>query len=314
MTPIIDLHCDTILSIHKSGAETRLARNNLHIDIDKLERGEVETQFFAVFIKLEEHPDPFASFQLISDRLFEELARNKNTITQVRTFTEMEQNIRSGKIGAFLTIEEGEVVAGEAWKLEEAYQRGVRLITLTWNYENSLGFPNYQWTHRDRGLKPEGKTMVERLNDLGVLIDVSHLSDAGFKDVAEISKQPFVASHSNARAQCDHPRNLTDGMIRRVADAGGIIGLNFCPAFLNGTESATLQDMTRHLVHIRNTGGAEAAALGSDFDGIHGELGIPDAGAYQKLIEAMAQAGFTERDIELAAHENARRVIREVIG
>jgi len=315
MTPIIDLHCDTILGLHKNGEDEHLDINNLHIDIEKLRQGGVDTQFFAVFVKLEEHPDPWAAFLLISDRLSKELARTPGAIAQVRSRAEMDDAARSGKISAFLTIEEGEVVAGDhPRRLEEAYERGVRLVTLTWNYENSLGFPNFKWTHREKGLKPEGKEMVERMNDLGMLIDVSHLSDGGFSDVAELSKQPFIASHSNARAQCDHYRNLTDEMIKRIADYGGVVGLNFCPAFLNGTESASLEDMTRHMVHIKDVGGAEVTALGSDFDGIHGELGIQDAGEYQKFIDALGRAGFTDRELELAAHENARRVIREVIG
>jgi membrane dipeptidase len=314
MTPIIDLHCDTILALHKKGEEVHLDKNSLHIDIEKLRQGGVAAQFFAVFVKLEEHPDPWAAFQQISDRLFEELGCNPGEIALVSSFPEMEDASRSGKISAFLTIEEGEVVAGDPRRLEEAYSRGVRLVTLTWNYENSLGFPNFQLTHRERGLKPEGKEMVERMNDLGMLIDVSHLSDAGFNDVAELSKQPFIASHSNAREQCDHYRNLTDGMIRKIADSGGVVGLNFCPAFLNGTESASLDDMTRHMLHIRDVGGAEVTAFGSDFDGIHGELGIPHAGEYQKFIVALGRAGFTERELELAAHGNTRRVIRDVIG
>ncbi|MGC9313781.1 MAG: dipeptidase, partial [Sediminispirochaetaceae bacterium] len=264
MTPIIDLHCDTILALHKNNEDKHLDKNSLHIDIEKLRQGGVDTQFFAVFVKLEEHPDPWAAFRLVSDRLFEELGRSPGEIAQVRSRAEMEDAARSGKISAFLTIEEGQVVAGDPRRLEEAYERGVRLVTLTWNYENSLGFPNFQWTHRENGLKPEGKEIVERMNDLGMLIDVSHLSDAGFNDVAELSKQPFIASHSNAREQCGHYRNLTDGMIRRIADSGGVVGLNFCPAFLNGTESASLEDMTRHMLHIRDVGGAEVTALGSD--------------------------------------------------
>lgn len=314
MTPIIDLHCDTILGLHKNGEDEHLNRNNLHIDIEKLRQGGVDTQFFAVFVKLEEHPDPWAAFRLVSDRLSEELGLNPGEISAVRSCAEMEDASRSGKISAFLTIEEGQVVSGDPRRLEEAYERGVRLITLTWNYENSLGFPNFQWTHRERGLKQEGKEMVERMNDLGMLIDVSHLSDGGFRDVAELSKQPFIASHSNARTQCDHYRNLTDEMIRRIAGAGGVAGLNFCPAFLNGSESASLDDMTRHMLHIKDVGGAEVTAFGSDFDGIHGELGIPHAGEYQKFIDALGRAGFAEREIELAAYGNARRVIRDVIG
>ncbi len=314
MTPIIDLHCDTILGLHKNGKDEHLDNNSLHVDIEKLRQGGVDTQFFAVFVKLEEHPDPWSAFQLVSDRLFAELGRNPGAISAVRSCAEMEDAARSGKISAFLTIEEGEVVAGDPVRLEEAYERGVRLITLAWNYENSLGFPNFKWTHREKGLKQKGKEIVERMNDLGMLIDVSHLSDGGFDDVAELSRQPFIASHSNARAQYDHYRNLTDEMIGKIADAGGVVGLNFCPAFLNGTESASLEDMTRHMLHIRNVGGAEVTALGSDFDGIHGELGIQNAGEYQKFIDALGRAGFTERELELAAHDNARRVIRDVIG
>jgi len=313
MTPIIDWHCDTILKIHNEGTDSNLKNNPFHIDIDKMKQGGIAAQFFAVFVKLEQNPDPFSKFIQITDRFFAELDDNRDTIGFARSFEDLEENTRQDLISAFLTIEEGEVIAGDPDKLEQAYARGVRLITLTWNYENSIGYPNFHWEYQSKGLKPAGCELVERMNDLGIVIDVSHLSDGGFEDVAALSKQPFVASHSNARAESNHYRNLTDSMIRKLADAGGIMGLNFCPAFLNGTEAATLQDMVRHLAHIKNIGGTEVAAFGSDFDGIQGDLGVKTAADYPELISAMRQAGFTGHEIDLVSSENARRVIREVL-
>lgn len=311
---IIDWHCDTILKLFETGNTSELSKNDFHVDIQKMIRGGIEAQFFAVFVKLEQYPDPFPVFTQMSERFSAELEKNRDSLAFAGSYAEFENNSRNGKKSAFLSIEEGEVVAGAPQQLREAYERGVRLVTLTWNYENSIGYPNFRWRDQSMGLKPRGRQLVEELNDLGVIIDVSHLSDGGFYDVAKISKQAFVASHSNARSVWSHPRNLSDDMIKTIADADGIIGLNFNPPFLNGSNSAELGDMIRHLEHIRKIGGAEVLALGSDFDGIHGRLGVENAGEYQKLIEAMESSGFTAREIELCCHENSRRLLREVLS
>ena len=151
----------------------------------------------------------------------------------------------SSPIGALLTVEEGGVLDGSMERLEQLFEKNVRLLTLTWNKDNCIGHPN----HRDKeknalGLTPFGFEVICRMEELGMIVDVSHLSDGGFYDVARTMKKPFVASHSNARALCGHPRNLTDDMLKLLAKHGGVAGLNFCPAFLDEKAGCTVEAMT----------------------------------------------------------------------
>jgi len=182
-----------------------------------------------------------------------------------------------------------------------------------------LGYPNFEWTHQDKGLKQKGFEAVELMNELGMLVDVSHLSDAGFDDVLKHSKQPFVASHSNARAMTNHPRNLSDEMLKQLADAGGLTGINFFNNFLvkgvlkEKLEVAKIEDMVRHIKHIRNVAGVEVIGLGSDFDGIPNEVEIADASQMGKLSEALLKQGFSYDEVEKMFWKNGIRVIKEVL-
>ena len=161
--------------------------------------------------------------------------------------------------------------------------------------------------------KPLGIEAVQEMNRLGILVDVSHLSDAGFWDVQKYSKKPFVASHSNARSVTGHPRNLTDEMIRAVAESGGIIGLNFAPDFLGEGGASRVSDMARHVLHIREKGGSGVLALGSDFDGIGGTLEIGGPDQFVLLWEALRKAGMSETELEGMWYGNGARVLREVL-
>ena len=160
------------------------------------------------------------------------------------------------------------------------------------------------------GLKPFGIESIERMNELGILIDVSHLSDGGYYDVARLSKKPFVASHSCARALCNHPRNMTDDMLRVLGEKGGICGINFCAPFLreNANYSA-IADIVLHAEHIRNKAGIDAVALGSDFDGIDDTLEFKDYTGMPTIADALLKR-FTESEVDKICSENAMRVIR----
>ena len=200
-------------------------------------------------------------------------------------------------------------------KLQEYYDKGVRMLRLTWNFANCFGYPNSpDATIMKKGLSAFGKEAVEEMNRLGMIVDVSHLSDGGFWDVVSISKKPFVASHSDARALCNHTRNLSDKMIRAVGEAGGVIGMNQCPEFLYpDSRENRIEDMVKHLLHIRNVGGREVAALGSDFDGITGRFAIEGPHQYQKLAGALAKAGLSGEEIDEIFFKNVERVIKDVM-
>ena len=321
----IDMHCDTISSIYldRMGGEVKkLRENNGHVDLARLKKGGCLAQNFALFTILKEDPDPYG-FARGACRLFkEELAENDDMIRQAVTVEEILRNDRDGRMSGVLTIEEGGICNGSTDVLRDFYREGVRMMTLTWNYENDLAYPNkvdmntgISMPETEHGLKKMGIEFVELMEEIGMAVDVSHLGDAGFWDVAEIMKKPFAASHSNARAIAGHTRNLTDEMIRTMAERGGVMGINYCPVFLDDREdggTSRISAMVRHIKHIRNVGGIECIGLGSDFDGISGTLEIDSPSAVHLLEEALYRNGFTQTEVEKIFYRNVLRFYGDV--
>lgn len=309
---LIDLHCDTISVLLKQEKDGALKKNNLCVDIEKLRQGGILAQFFALYIDQEAVENPFEYAMLMLDKFYHEIDVNSAEIAIARDYQELLNNQALGKISAFLTIEEGGVIKGSLANLRNFYRLGIRLMTLTWNYPNEIGYPNYEWKYQKDGLTAFGKEVVAEMNRLGMIIDVSHLSDQGFYDVASLSKQPFIASHSNSRAMTNHPRNLTDDMIRILAEKGGILGLNFAASFLGSQPTSKIEDMIRHVQHIYKVGGIDVLAIGTDFDGTEPNLEIMHAGQMDYLKDSLTKNGFTMREIDKIWYQNSGRVIKAV--
>ena len=322
----VDLHCDTLSILALSDEEISLASNDkTSVDFERLRKGNALVQFFAMFLpskatyeRLEMEPMDDDEYILKSVNILKDaIEENSNIIAMAYNIEDIKRNEEEGKMSAILTIEDGRSIDGNLEKIKKYYDLGVRLITLTWNHENSLGYPNSADPQiMEKGLKPFGIEAVEYMNELGIIVDVSHLSDGGFYDVARVSKKPFIASHSNARAISPHQRNLTDEMIRIISEKGGVVGLNFCPPFLNEDaegKDSTIELMVRHLNHIKNVGGEDVIALGSDLDGIGGNLEIDSCDKIPLLFEALERAGWSSRLIEKFAYKNSLRVIEEVM-
>lgn len=218
-------------------------------------------------------------------------------------------------MSAFLTVEDGRLLDGALSNVDRLYALGVRLVTLTWNNPNCLGFPHSADGEKmAMGLTAFGRQAVQAMQDSGIVVDVSHLSDGGFWDVLEVSRRPVVASHSNARAVCSHSRNLSDEMIRALADQGGASGLNLSPEMLCDTaDKSRIADMVRHVQHFINVGGEDFPMIGTDFDGIHGDLEISSCAQMPKLFEALKMAGLTQTQLEKLAYRNALRIIKEAM-
>lgn len=312
--PIIDLHCDTILALAEDPSTGNLQQNSLAVDLEKLRAGNSLAQFFALFIDQAKTDNPLEYCLSLLDFFHQQLAANHDAIRLAGNWQEAISCQENGCIAAFLTIEEGAAIKGSLAHLRNFYRLGVRLMTLTWNYPNELGYPGCRPEWNIQGLTEIGQEVVAEMNRLGMLVDVSHLSDHGFFDVARLSTKPFVASHSNARAVTSHSRNLTDDMIRLLADKGGIMGLNFAQQFLGDSSTSRIADMLRHAKHIVQIGGEDVLALGSDFDGISPEVEVRNVGEMEKLLQALLQAGFTERQVEKFAWCNAARVLQDVLG
>lgn len=316
---LIDLHCDTLGKLAPPWGRGNLQKNPYAVDAGRLSQAEVLVQCFSTYFPTGWMPGAVRETlsRRIADRridLFERELRACGDLLLVRGRADLARCEQEGKTGALLTMEDGVPLGGSLAGLRHFYGRGIRLITLTWNYENAIGYPNSARSEVMRkGLKPFGIELVGEMNRMGVLVDVSHLSDGGFWDVAHHCRGPFVASHSNARAVTAHPRNLTDEMIRAIADHGGVIGLNFCPKFLGTDRTSRISHMLRHIQHIYRTGGEDVLAIGTDFDGIHGRLQIAGVQDIHLLRAALRNHKMPERVIEKMWSGNALRVLREVL-
>lgn len=346
---VVDMHCDTIsalLAEKRAGKEAGLKENDCHVDILKMQKGGYLLQNFALFVDMGACADPWEEVRALLALYQEEMAANQEWIVPVLTWSDIEKNRAEGRMSAMLTVEEGGVCLGSLAKLEELYGQGVRMLTLMWNYPNGLGHPNLNRykgkearlaakeksrTEAERlvqqylntpdtenGLTDAGAAFVQRMEELGMIIDVSHMSDAGFYQVLSLTKKPFVASHSNARAVCPCVRNLSDDMIRRLAERGGVTGLNFCADFLTQApygehNPGTIAAVVNHAKHIVNVGGMECLGLGSDFDGIDTHAELTGADKMENLWSALKESGFTERELDKIWGGNVLRLYREVL-
>ena len=311
---IVDLHCDTLFECYAQ--KQPLRRNSLHIDLERLRSAGALAQFFAVWLPQEGRfgLSAYELFQQIYELYRQEMEKNKDLIAPALSYRDIVAAEQEGRLSSVLCLEDGSMLEGDISRLDGLYSQGVRQITLTWNGENSLGYPNSpDPALHARGLKPFGIEVVERMEELGMLVDVSHLSEGGFWDVCERAKKPFLASHSCARALCDHPRDLTDRQLRALAERGGIVGVNFYSEFLEqGSRCARIEDILRHVEHIRSVAGEETVALGSDFDGIDCELEMKDYSGYPRLIQAAADRwgyDFADR----LSHKNALRLLKDCL-
>lgn len=326
---VYDLHCDTISAIYegrKEGKDLSLAANGLQVDLEKMKKGDYRLQTFAIFLDRASTENCFAAAREMAELFKRELEKNQDRISQVYSYEDIVRNRREGRLSALLSLEEGGIFEKSPEDLKWFYDRGARIATLTWNHENDLGYPNCQgdpfkehpWSWGEkRGLKEKGIRFLEQMESLGVIPDVSHLSDGGFWDVARYCRKPFLATHSNARgAAPEAARNLTDEMIRTLADRGGILGLNYCVSFVRenwkpGQPGARMEELIRQIRYIVNTGGEECLALGSDFDGIEEAPEMEDAAGMPKLAEAMEASGISHSLTEKIFWKNADRFLRE---
>ncbi len=315
---VFDCHVDTLSRMlerrdHGLGADFIAGQPDLHLDLERMLKGGYTGAFFAMFVLDSSAFDNSIKHVLRLTRLADEIAElSDGRVTVARSVSEIEAAHAAGRLAIVLSIENACSLCGSIEVLHAFARLGVRSLGLVWNGRNELGDG---WRVRGGyGLTDFGVRVVRECEKLGVLVDVSHLSDAGFSDVVENSDGPFVATHSNARSVCPHQRNLTDEQIKALAERGGVMGLNFCSAFLSGKEEgASIDDVVRHYLHIRDIGGPGAVALGTDFDGITSTpTGLSDAGFLPALTDALLAADVSESDVRAALGGNFMRVLKAV--
>ena len=321
---VVDMHCDTILKLYDEGGH--LDENSFNIDLKKMRQGDYLLQNFAMFVNLGDDFDPLTKAQRLIDLYYREIEKNSDLIKPIFSYQDILENQDKGLMSAMLTLEEGAVVNNDLAILRNYYRLGVRMITLTWNHPNGIGHPNLVSTkdyhdlyHLNTvdGLTDFGIAYVKEMERLGIIIDVSHLSDAGFYDVLKYTTKPFVASHSNARGVCGVARNMSDEMIKELARRGGVMGINFCGDFLkpstHGNERSCIEDMVKHILYIKELVGIDYVGLGSDFDGIDQNLELADASMMPQLEAALLKAGLTSEEIAKVFYQNVLRVYQAIL-
>ncbi|MBC2870601.1 membrane dipeptidase [Bittarella massiliensis] len=293
---LFDLHCDTLTSCCNKGLS--LAENELEISLQKGAYLERWAQCFAVFVPDELRGEAAYDYY----RRAVDYYRAQAAPPLLREGAQLAA-LRRGerRLCPILTVEGGAVLAGRLERIQALAEDGVQMLTITWNGENELGWG----ISENRGLKPLGREAVREMERWGILPDVSHLSQWGFYDLAAVAEGPIVASHSNAKALCNHPRNLTDEQFAVIRDRGGLVGLNYNQGFLREDGPATPDDIAEHALHFLALGGEKTLALGSDFDGAEMPQQLPDIAALPTLADAMARRGIGPQQIQAIFFDNA---------
>ncbi len=309
---IIDAHCDTALSAYEHKAD--LFENNFQLDIKRLLETGKRVQFFAAFADpLRYRNDTLARVLAILDEVYRAQDLYGEKISICMTSEEIVNALKIGKTAVILSIEGGECLNGELSVLRQLYRLGVRSMLLTWNYRNQLADGVEE--QYGNGLSGFGRQAVAEMNRLGMIVDVSHLCDAGFADVLDISRMPVIASHSNARAVCSNRRNLTDSQLIDIKKNGGVVGINFYTYFLNNTDKATIDDVVRHIEHICSITGQDHIGIGADYDGIEcTPKGLEGTQCLPALFERLAQLNYSNKLIEKIAGLNFMRVIKQILA
>ena len=322
---IVDAHVDTLLDIMSPPARPMklpTPRNfserssKGHVDLPRLLESGVDLQIFAAYIQPEYKIERALHrvVQLI-DSFYQVLQTNQTKMSLFTKVLDVQEAEKQGKIAAMLSIEGGEAVEADLSVLRMLHRLGVRAMTLTWNERNQIADGAAEGRTKG-GLTNFGIELVSEMNKIGMVVDVSHLSDAGFFDVIETSKRPIIASHSNCRALCNHRRNLTDEMIKLLAEKDGVMGMNFAPAFVDENQNnATLERILDHIDHVVKVAGVEHVGLGSDFDGIESTpKGLEDVTKMPSITDGLLRRHYSEEDVLRVLGGNFLRVFKNVIG
>ncbi len=302
---LFDLHCDTLYrAFFENGG---LFNNDFHISFDRIDSIEPYIQCMAIWV-----PDEFRNKNAI--QLFENCRKKLNDElkdTNIKIIYSQDDIIeiesKKGK-GVVLTVEGGAVLGGKLENVDYLAKCGVKIITLTWNGNCELG--DGIGVEGAKGLTDFGKSVVAKMEQNGIIVDVSHSSVPMFYDVAELSTRPFCATHSNSKQICPHRRNLTDEQFSIIRDKGGIVGLNLSRGFLREDEDkACMLDVLRHAEHFLSLGGEKTLAIGTDFDGTDIPIDMTGIESMNKLYELFLKHNYNEKLLEDIFFNNARNFL-----
>jgi membrane dipeptidase len=310
---IADTHCDTTVALMDAGIN--IFSNKLHVDIERLRQYKGYVQFFAACV------NPYYGreyavkniFRAI-DTFYSQAGIYRNYIELCRNLGEIENALEQKKVAAILAVEGGDILQGDLAMLRILYRLGVRCMTLTWNYRNEIA-DGILDNETCGGLTSFGKSVIKEMNKLGMIVDLSHISEKGFWDAIEVSGAPVILSHSNAKRLCGHVRNVSDSQLMAVKENGGMVCVNFYPDFLHDTGKAGIPDIIRHIEYLSGLVGVDYIGIGSDFDGVdklpEGVMGVQDTG---KVFNELAKLKYSQEAMEKIAYKNVLRIIEKVCG
>lgn len=299
---VIDLHCDVLLKLSQGKGKLRFRDSKeLDVNFERLRKGKVKVQFFAVFLEPEIPAEQkFVEALNQIDYFYEEVLKKNPEMKHIKEWSDIEK-LKEGEIGAVLTLEGADAIGDDLLKLRTLYRLGVKLVGLTWNFANYAA--DGVMEERGGGLTRFGKEVVRLNNEQKVFTDVSHLSERGFWEVMELADYP-IASHSNAKSLCNHPRNLTDEQAKALFQKGGMVHVVYNPPFIKESGNASIGDLVRHIDHFCSLGGVKQIGLGSDFDGIEQKVkNLEDASKTQNLILALLKY-YKEDEVKGFAYRN----------
>lgn len=321
---IIDAHCDTLLRVvgrwlFEAEQEYDFYSRNPrgHIDLPRLREGGVTCQVMALYIEPQYKPTRAARRTLELLDAFYGIADEAKGFTLATSARDIEAAKEQGNTVGLLSIEGGEAIEGSLGLLRTYYKLGVRAMGLTWNERNDIADGVGEKSARS-GLTDFGIQVVKEMERLGMLVDVSHLSESSFWGVDAVAEKPYIASHSNARALASHPRNLTDKQIEALAKKGGVIGVVFAPGFVDDDPSrVSLKRLCDHIDHIKRVAGIDHVGLGSDFDGFGVGKDRPqvmkDASELHLLTQELLDRGYSEEEVKKVLGGNWLRLYRELL-
>ncbi|MDQ7819428.1 MAG: dipeptidase [Armatimonadota bacterium] len=307
---VVDLHNDFLLDAHSGRRDVTRRTTAGHSDFPRLREGGVDVQVCALFV----HPrDADRGYQIVAallDTARRLVAARPDLVGMATSVEQIEALVAAGRLALVLAVENASALGGDPDRVDALFSRGVRMMSLTWNASNGLADGALESRHG--GLTPLGRRVLERMQAVGMVVDVSHLSERSFWDVLEATRGPVVATHSNAAGLVPHPRNLTDAQLRAIAGRGGVIGVNFYPAFTGGASLDRVLDHLEYLIHVA---GPDHVALGSDFDGFSDAVaGLEDVTCLPRLTAALLERGHAPEVVRNVLGQNALRVFRQVWG
>ena len=343
---VIDLHCDTPMLFRDGGYDIGERNNRGEVDIPRMREGGMTAVFFSIYTSAVNNTELESVQEALEiiDSVHRQVSRFPEHLTIALSADDIEQANRDGLIAVLLGVEGGHMINSSLGVLRSLWRLGARYLTLT--HSRDTPWAGSSGSDDNVGLSEFGREVVAELNRLGSMVDVSHVSDQTFWDVLEASAAPVIASHSSVRAICPHKRNMTDEMIRATAEKGGVVHINYYNSFLDsdyakrssqwsaqnpdagreeGGDARTraklaaigrpsLDQLLDHFEHAVRVGGVEAVGLGSDFDGVNGELpeGMEDISKVHNIAEGLSGRGFSEADIDKIMGLNSLRVFRDV--